>query len=330
MDFSKRLKTARQLRGFSMADLVGRLSVPLSRQSIAKYEAGDMYPSPSVAEALCKALDVSWEMLSGQKQFQFSSFRLRTGAGGEVGPELLERYEELTRLWLDGYLLQEENAGMTSSFENPLKGFQVETKENVERAAEELRAAWNLGSGLIPHFLRLLERKGIHILDTPLPEKVYGTSTWADGRYPLMILTMDPKVTTTERLRFTAAHELGHLLLDLPDDAPIKCVERFCNQFAGCLLIPPETLREELGTQRDFLTIEELSDLHIQYGVSVAAIVHEAFDLDIISRNVYDFLFEEYIKKNTLEVGWGTYLLPETLGREQRIKSITHHKNHLL
>lgn len=169
---------ARQLRGFSMAGLVERLSVPLSRQSIAKYEAGDMYPSPSVAEALCKALDVSWEMLSGEKQFQFSSFQLRTGAGGDVDPELLERYEELTRLWLDGYLLQEENARMTSSFENPLKGNKVETKEDVERAADELRAAWNLGSGLIPHFLRLLERKGSNIFVTKRSQLYSFISSW--------------------------------------------------------------------------------------------------------------------------------------------------------
>ena len=75
------------------------------------------------------------------------------------------------------------------------------------------------------------------------------------------------------------------------------------------------------GTWRDFLTLEEMIDLKELYGVSVAAQVHEALDLQMISREHYDWWYDERINKNRKEIGWGKYKFPETIGREKRIES---------
>lgn len=47
-------------------------------------------------------------------------------------------------------------------------------------------------------------------------------------------------------------------------------------------------------------------DLREVYGISIAAQVHAAWDIRMISREHYDWWFDEKIKKNRLEVGWGS------------------------
>lgn len=51
----------------------------------------------------------------------------------------------------------------------------------------------------------------------------------ADERYVLIALNGD---RPGERLRFTAAHELGHWVMALPEDMPEKDKEACCNRFA--------------------------------------------------------------------------------------------------
>ena len=76
----------------------------------------------------------------------------------------------------------------------------------AEAAAQEVRRAWELGSGPIDNVVRLLEAKGV-VLVRPR----FGTgdvdafSTWAGG--PLIVLASDK--LDAGRSRFDAAHELG-------------------------------------------------------------------------------------------------------------------------
>ena len=154
-------------------------------------------------------------------------------------------------------------------------------------------------------------------MEDELPADVYGLSTWADHRIPLMVLDTRCSKTTAERLRFTAAHELAHLLLSLPPSSDLS-VEKRCNKFASFFLFPKSAFIEEMGGERrDELTLEEMIDLKELYGVSIAAQVHEAWDLQMISREHYDWWYDENIKKNKMEEGWGVYTFPETVGREK-------------
>ena len=94
-------------------------------------------------------------------------------------------------------------------------------------------------------------------------------------------------------------------------------------KFASFFLFPQKTFIEEMGNrQREALILDELIDLKEIYGVSVAAQVHEAWDIKMISREHYDWWFDEMIKKNLLEQGWGQYTFPESLGREKRVSSV--------
>lgn len=316
--FSIRLREARQMMGLSMDKLVERTNGAITKQSISRYEKGIMRPKCDALQAIAKALNISEEYFEGTN-LKIDMPMLRTTSNGKLSEEELQALEAKLSFWAEQYLTKEKEAGFPTWFKNPVKGTKVSTLKDAIHAADLLREKWHCGDGPIASILRLLERKGIMILAANLPEYVFGMSTWADKKHPLIVLDMRPEKTTIERLRFTAAHELAHLLLAFPVNAELD-VEKRCNKFAGFFLFTKQALIEEMGSEkRDVLTLEEMIDLREVYGISIAAQVHAAWDIRMISREHYDWWFDEKIKKNRLEVGWGEYIFPETIGRERRM-----------
>lgn len=229
--------------------------------------------------------------------------KLRRATRRLLLPEELEEIERTVDKLAMNYLRKKADSH-ARPFENPLRDVIVADRDEAEKAASMLRETWNIGYGAIKSIYQLMENKGIGVVETRLPEDVLGISTWVGGRLPLVIMTSLSKVVTTERKRFTAAHELAMLLLTIPDYVDR---ERVCNQFAGCFLMPRQTLISELGEKRDRIGIEEMSRLRSTYGVSVSALVHQAYDLHIITKEHYNWWYDEIISKNLKETGWGKF-----------------------
>lgn len=163
---------------------------------------------------------------------------LRTTSGNQLTEEELVALEAKLSFWAEQYLDKEKKAGISTSFTNPIPKTPVSELEDVIRMANFLRQEWHCGDGPLPCILRLLERKGIKVLIAGLPGDVWGVSTWADKVHPLIVIDPCPGKTTTDRLRFTAAHELAHLLLTFPKDMEPAQIEKLCNMFAGFFLVP--------------------------------------------------------------------------------------------
>ena len=111
-----------------------------------------------------------------------------------------------------------------------------------------------------------------------------------------------------ERKRFTAMHELGHLLLDFDESLPQKEVERFCNLFANEMLISQDVFKKLLGVSRHDISLNELRAIQSNYGISVDAQMFKAKQLDIISDSRYKYFcitrnqnpaFKEQVEKST-------------------------------
>ena len=321
--FSIRLREARLKMGFSMEKLAELTNNAITKQSISRYEKGIMHPKHDALRALAQALHISEEYFKGNN-LKIDMPMLRTTSNHRLNDEQLESIEVKLSFWAEQYLAKEREADYHTHFENPIQGTVVRTMEDAIQAADLLRKRWHCGDGPLPYILRLFERKGIKILITELPDGILGLSTWADRQHPLIVLDIRSEKTTTEQIRFTAAHELAHLLLSLPEvELP---EEKRCHKFASFFLFPRQTFIEEMGEEhREELTLGEMIDLRELYGVSIAAQVHEAWDLGMISRQHYDWWYDERIKKNKKETGWGSYPYPETIGREKRLNSIINH-----
>ena len=318
--FSIRLREARLMMGLSMDKLVERAGGVITKQSISRYEKGIMHPKRDAMIALTRALCISEAYFKGTN-LKIDMPMLRTTSNGMLSDEELQALEAQLSFWTEQYLDKEQKADITSCFVNPIKGMAISTMEDAIKAADILREKWHCGDGPIASIVRLLERKGIKIMSGNLPDNVLGLSTWANKKYPLIVLDFQQTKTSVECLRFTACHELAHLLLTFPEESEFG-LEKRCNMFASYFLFPKETFISEMGgTWRESLTLEEMIDLKELYGVSIAAQVHEAWDLKMITREHYDWWYDERINKNRKEIAWGEYKFPETVGREKRIES---------
>lgn len=316
--FSVRLIEARRIAGLSLSDLAERMNHIVSRQCLSFYEQGRMQPKPRTLKALAYALDISEAYLRGGG-VSINRPMLRSSAGSKLTEEQFASIESALAYQAEQYLQLELRHQAVTPFVNPLDRLLIDSLSAAVQAADQLREMWNCGDGPIPSVIRLLERKGIKVFDAPLPEGVMGLSTWTNDNQPLIWVDSRTERSTIERLRFTVAHELGHLLLRI---APELDHERACNQFAGVFLFPHQTLIEELGgSHRDSLTLTEVIDLHQAYGISVAALVHTAKDLGIISIEHYNWWFDELINKNKKEESWGSYPIPERPTRQLRLLS---------
>lgn len=313
-----RLREARNMCGYSLDQFVKAADVCVTRQSIYNYERGVMQPKPEMVKMFADTLGVSEHYFYGNST-KIDIPMLRTTGDDLLSEEELQHFEVMLSYWAERYLLMEKKVGLKSDFSNPLADITVSTLDDVILAADRLREVWRCGSGPLPAVLRLMERKGIKILSTELPDGILGLSTFADESHPLIVVDMRPQKTSIERLRFTACHELAHILLHFSDECN---VEKMCNKFANFFIFPKQTFIEEMGAEhREQLTLEEMIDLRELYGISIAAQVHAAWDLRMISREHYDWWYDEMINKNQLEEGWGIYSFPETIGREKRVEA---------
>ena len=319
--FSIRLHEARQMMGLSMEKLAELTGGIITKQSISRYEKGLMLPKRVAKLAMAKALNISDSYFDGTN-LKIDMPMLRTTSNGKLSEDELQALEAKLSFWAEQYLTKEKEAGFPTQFQNPIKDTKVSTLEDAIQASILLREKWHCGDGPIASILRLLERKGIMILAATLPDYVFGMSTWADKKHPLMILDFNPEKSSVEKLRFTAVHELAHLLLLFPQESEYS-VEKRCDLFASFFLLPKQTFIEELGAEkREKITLDEMIDIKELYGASLAASFIAARGYGIFSTVYKRAWYAEHIEPNPREIGNGHYAFPETLGREKRVNSI--------
>jgi Zn-dependent peptidase ImmA (M78 family) len=290
-----RLKLARAAAGLSLRELEAGLQALVTAQAIGKYERDEMMPSSSVLIALARTLKVTEEYLLNPADIDLVGVEFRkkkltsVRETAEVQARILSEVER--------YLEIEQILAVNTPEVFPSKvRSRVTSVEEVDDAAKALRKLWHLGDDAIPNLCEFLEEKGIKICAIALPDNVSGvqaTVKSADGAgVPVIVVNAsDPG----ERQRFTVAHELGHLYLDIPKQ---RDPEPLCHRFAGAFLVPAEMLQKEVGNYRHAISVRELFQLKQLFGVSAQAIAYRCKDLGIINQPTFSGVFKVFgIKK---------------------------------
>jgi len=172
--------------------------------------------------------------------------------------------------------------GTPAAFENPVANLAVRTAEDVEKAAGEVRRRWELGSGPIVNLLGLLEDKGIKVYEAKGIEGFEGLSG-RFGNCPFIAVSKD---FPADRVRFTAAHELGHVLCDLTEnegEEESESPESRCHAFGAAFLLPKAALERVFTPTRRKVTLGELGEIKETFGVSLQAIMYRAHGLGLVS-----------------------------------------------
>ena len=287
--FSERLKLARKRSGLSLRALSSEIDGLVSAQAIGKYERAEMMPSSTVAIALADALEVTPSYLLSPSSVSLESVEFRKLSSTRARERAAVEAEVLDHV--DRYLQVEEILGIDTTGQDMPDGapYRISDAEGAEEVATTLRAAWNLGGSPIQNMTDLLEEHGIKVFKLDLPERVDGLSCRVHrldgGDVPVVVCSTGKSV---ERQRFTIAHELGHMVLDIPSTIP---EEKACHRFAGAFLAPRAELIREVGRRRHNFGFAELIEIKRMFGISAAALVMRMRDLGIINEATLRTIF---------------------------------------
>jgi Zn-dependent peptidase ImmA (M78 family)/transcriptional regulator with XRE-family HTH domain len=279
-----RLTQARRLAVMTKAVLAAEIGV--SAAAIGQYEAGSTAPRPDHLPSLGRALDVPVAFFASSRPHarldataaHFRSLRSTPAAQRAKAIAFVEQMWELShalerRVQFPAVDLPDFSGGEVIRGDFPT---------DPAGAAEALRSRWNLGIKPVAHLVRLLENHGVVVALTPFTDaeivKVSAFSTTALPR-PVIVLTPD-RIDDVYYHRFTAAHELGHLLLHaevVPGDVT---QEREADMFAAEFLTPRLRLLPELPDRVDFRAYDAISK---QWGVSIKSLIYRSRELGKIS-----------------------------------------------
>lgn len=281
IEFGNRLRSARKMAGLSMEDLANNAGGIVTKQAISKYEKRMMKPSSDVLIRLAKALGVKPEYFYRHSEIELSGMQFREKSNLSV--KNIESLKQRTIDFLERYLDLETILGAQEKFFNPLKSVAINSLADVEKAALKLRNKWKLGLAPISNLLEMLEENGIKIFEVHNIHNFDGLSARV-GDLHIIVINMD---LPTDRIRFTTAHELSHILCKFPEDSK---KEKYCHAFAGAFLLPKEILERELMQRREQITLWELNEIKQLFGISIQAIVKRAHMLGIVS----DFFYRNF------------------------------------
>ena len=296
----KRLKLARRGTGLSLRGLAAAIGYRVSAQAIGKYERDEAMPGSAVLIALADALHTTVDYLLGDPDLVLDDLEFRKNAFTSKRAEA--RVEATVLADLERYLAVEDILGLPSSRWDQPRDAPYPVRHDAveaERAADALRRHWGLGQEPVPNLVELLEGRGLKIFARPL-ETVGGLAAMVRrAAFPAVPFVVVNAEDWGERQRFTIAHELGHIVLEI---SRVLDAERVAHRFAGAFLMPAEALRLEVGKRRSVLALGELLALKRVFGVSIQALTHRCRDLDIISVATYRSLFKEFDR-----LGWRSH-----------------------
>lgn len=282
---AERLKLARKRAGLSLRALADKAGGIVSAQGIGHYETGKSRPGSQILIALSRALDVTPSFLMSASDIRLGRLEFRKKSITKASERAAVEAEVLDVL--ERYLAIEEIVGAPGAEWRLPDGFpfRVETLEDAERAAEELRRAWDLGHDPIPDMVELMEEHGIKVVIRALPDSVDGITCEVERQENVSVRAIACNSSKgVERRRLTLAHELGHAVLNIVGS--IK-EEKICHRFAGAFLAPAVAVRREFGGDRRHLALAELMLVKRLFGVSASALVYRLKDLNIIHGDEY-------------------------------------------
>lgn len=250
----------------------------------------------------------AYEPAEQARPLDFSSVRFRERSPIPAKLESALRYTIADRM--NRLMAVESMLGARVVFRNPLGGAAAPaTGAEVERAAAAVREAWGLGESPVPNLLGLLEEKGLSVCEVGGFEEFDGLSAAFGSR---TVIVVNPDVAA-DRVRFTAAHELAHVL-GVAGAGP-ETAEGLCHEFAGAFLLPRGPLARLMTPAGRKVALADLAELKRTYGVSLQAIMRRAHALGLATDRQLR-RFRETFK----ERGWYEVEPVEFRGTEKAIR----------
>lgn len=281
---SEMLMVARKSRGKTQQDVAGALGVTQGR--VSKAETGTLPLNQTEVEGVARFLGYPASLF-------YEADRVR-----EVGSACLYHRKRKT---LPAKVLEKIDSRMyirNVNIRRLFDGLDVEGTRvfhtmdpdeyggSAVEVARALRAAWRVPAGPIANLTALIESAaGIVIMDDFGTRKLFGMSCWTTHGHPLFFLN---SAIPTADLRWTLAHELGHLTMH--HIAPNGDPEQEADAFAGEFLAPVGLFRPDLRG----VTFDRLPNLKMYWRLSMKGIIKRGQTVGAIDQQTATRLYKQH------------------------------------
>ncbi|EDY86634.1 helix-turn-helix domain protein [gamma proteobacterium HTCC5015] len=292
----ERIRRARALKGMTLQEVADQIG-GISKQAISKYEKGKDAPNSTRLIQLADVLGVKPEYFFRADSVELGEvdFRKHSAFGKRQQEVVKERVREhLERYFAAERLFESESV---HSFSQWYEHFPVNDPRDVEKAANKLRESWSLGDNPIRNLTETLEENGVKVVGLEdSHEKFDGLCAVVNQGTDAVIVSNQDR--PGERQRFNLAHELGHLVMKMPESIHgDNEEERWCHRFAGAFLFPEKQVFDAFGYHRKRFYEAEFLLVKHEWGISMQAALRRLYDLEIVGQNVYQNIFKQWSVK---------------------------------
>lgn len=278
------LRLARQRLGFTQKLASERLGIPqpvLSRieNELAEAESALLMKASQVYQVPVEFFDIK-EPVYGPPV----SVHAMTRSKSDVTASQLDLITAELNIRLMHFARFMEGVDYSASANVPT--LDVEQYGEPDKIAATVRAHWGVPSGPIKNVMQWAERAGIVVgLSKFGGASVSGVTFKVPGRPPLVLLN---STHPSDRMRFTLAHEIGHLVMHR---FPTENMEDEANKFASAFLMPEAEIRQSFRGRK--ISLELLASLKPEWKVAMQALLMRATSLNSVTPNQSRYLWQQ-------------------------------------
>lgn len=276
------LTLARESRDCTQTWLAEDLGI--SQAEVSKYETGIKIPTPEMVERIAARLEYTSGFFYLNESIRaFGSgcvYHRKKKAATETKLQHLLALINVKRIQVK-QLMKAANPRTSFGFEpldiDPKRGGAAEI-------ARKLRALWHLPPGPIQNLIRAVEDAGGIVIQCYFgTDKVDALSQSLPGSPPIFLINT---VIPTDRMRFTLAHEIGHIVMHRH---PVEegDMERQADQFAAEFLMPESQIRPQLS----FVNLQKLASMKPYWRVSMNSLLYRAAEIGTIDSRRKSYLW---------------------------------------
>ena len=269
---------ARESRGFTQKELAAKLNV--TQGFVSKIESGFLGVSPDALKELVKVLHYpekffyqEFPIFPAESHF----YRKNKTLPSKTQAAILARMNILRKHVKE--LLDDAEIEF-----RPLPEFDLDEYGTPAKVAQATRQFLRLPRGPVKNMVKLLEDAGVLIIELNASTRMFsGAGMHAEN--PNYIIFVNRSMPA-DRLRFTLAHELGHIVMHR---IMRPLMELEADIFASEFLMPAREIAHYLVD----LTLDKVASLKKYWKVSMAAIIKQAVSIGKITQRQYQYLWTQ-------------------------------------
>ncbi len=278
----KRIRSAKKISQSALAEIAG-VSLP----AIKNIEGAKNPPRVSTLQQIARALEVKLQDLFSPVN-ELVSVRFRANKKIQGREQILV---DVSR-WLDDFHFLEKTLDLHVNFKFA-KAFNSTDRLSPVKLAAKARTILGLKDGEPIHDIcGLLENAGIKVYPyTYASDVFFGLAINEDKRGPAVVVNNWNRISV-ERQIFSAAHELGHLLMHLgsfsvKEDSENESEECEANTFAGYFLLPDDGFKKEWNDARGIPSLDRVMKVKRIFHVSYKTILYRLIENELADKSVW-------------------------------------------